>query len=62
MDDKKYYDEFLNDTAAVDRVTVHLESMIKNAPNARIRTQAERALADLNLVLAICQELKKHYG
>lgn len=59
MEDKKYYDAILDDTGTFDKLIVHMENMIKNAPNARTRTQAERALYDVNLVLAICEELKK---
>ena len=59
MDGQKYYNEILNDTSTFDKLVVHMENMIKNAPNARIRTQAERTLQDVNLILAICEELNK---
>jgi len=60
MSDKKYYDALIDDTKTYDKVVVDLEALIKNAPNARIRTVAELALYNINLSIEICKELKKH--
>ncbi len=59
MESRKYYNEILDDTSTIDKMIVHLESMIKEAPNARTRSLAESTLSNVNLIIAICEELKK---
>lgn len=59
MESRKYYNEILDDTSTIDKMVVHLENMIKEAPNARTRSLAEATLGNINLIIAICEELKK---
>lgn len=59
MESRKYYNEILDDTSTIDKMVVHLENMIKQAPNARTRSLAEATLGNINLIIAICEELKK---
>lgn len=59
MESRKYYNEILEDITTIDKMVVHLENMIKEAPNARTRSLAEATLGNINLIIAICEELKK---
>lgn len=59
MESRKYYNEILDDTATIDKMIVHLENMISEAPNARTRSLAQSTLGNINLIIAICEELKK---
>lgn len=58
MDSKKFYDSILDDTDAFDKAIYELERMSNEAPNARIRTVADRAIYDLKLAIEICQALR----
>lgn len=62
MDDKSFYNRILNDKGTYDKVIYDLDLMITNAPNPRIRTQAELAKTYLVQVQQICEALKKHNG
>lgn len=59
MEDRKYYNEILDDTTTFDRMVVHLENLIKNAPNVKTHNLAKQTLSNVNLIIAICEELKK---
>lgn len=58
MDSKTFYDRILEDTGTFDKMMYDLEKMSKEAPNPRIRTVADRAIADLSLALEICKAMK----
>lgn len=62
MDDKSFYNRILEDSSTYDKVLYDLDLMIVNAPNARIRTQAELAKTYLVQVQQICVALKNHNG
>lgn len=57
MDSKPYYNSITENKAAFDKVRFELEKMSKEAPNARIRTVADTSLAQLKLVMDICQHV-----
>lgn len=60
MEQKNFYDRIIEDKATYDKVVYDLEKMIQDAPNPRIRTQAELAKTYLIQVQQICEALKKH--
>lgn len=60
MEDKSFYDRIIDDKGVFDKVVYDLDIMINNAPNPRVRTQAEFAKTYLVQVQAICDALKKH--
>lgn len=60
MAQQNFYDRIIDDKATYDKVVYDLEKMIQDAPNPRIRTQAELARTYLIQVQQICDALKKH--
>ncbi|WEM33375.1 hypothetical protein EJP02_314 [Escherichia phage EJP2] len=60
MEGQTFYNRILEDKATFDRTIYDLELMIQDAPNPRIRTQAELAKNYLVQVQLICDALKKH--
>jgi hypothetical protein len=59
MDDKSFYTRILEDAVTFDRAIYDLEIMIQEAPNPRIRTQAELAKNYIVQVRLICEALEK---
>lgn len=59
MESKKFYDSILDDKTPFDKVIMEMERMSAEAPNARIRTVADRAIYDLKLAIEICEALRK---
>lgn len=60
MEEQTFYNRIIENKGTYDKVIYDLELMIKNAPNPRVRTQAEFAKTYLLQVQAICDALKKH--
>lgn len=60
MEDNTFYNRIIGDKGLFDKVIYDLELMIKDAPNPRVRTQAEFAKTYLVQVQVICEALKKH--
>lgn len=58
MDSKSFYDRIIEDVATFDKIMFDLEKMSKEAPNARIRTVADTAIANLKFAQEICKALK----
>lgn len=57
MESKTFYNMILDDVMAFDKVLYDLELMSKNAPNPRIRTVADVAIANVKLAREISQAL-----
>lgn len=57
MQHKPYYNSITDSKMDFDKVLLELEKMSKEAPNARIRTVADSATAQLKLVMDICQHI-----
>lgn len=60
MEEQTFYNRIIENKGTYDKVIYDLELMIKNAPNPRVRTQAEFAKTYLLQVQAICDALQKH--
>lgn len=60
MEEQTFYNRIIDNKGTYDKVIYDLELMIKNAPNPRVRTQAEFAKTYLLQVQAICEALQKH--
>ena len=58
MDSKSFYDRIIEDVATFDKIMFDLEKMSNEAPNARIRTVADTAIANLKFAQEICKALK----
>lgn len=58
MDSQKFYERILEDVATFDRIIFDLEKMSQEAPNARIRTVSDTAIANLKFAQEICKALK----
>ncbi len=58
MDSKTFYDRILEDVATFDKIIFDLEKMSQEAPNARIRTVSDTAIANLKFAQEICKALK----
>lgn len=61
MSSPTFYNRIIDDKATFEKTIYDLELMIKEAPNARTRTQAELAKNYLVQVQQICDAMKKHY-
>ncbi|EBS4516413.1 hypothetical protein DQT32_03150 [Salmonella enterica subsp. enterica serovar Braenderup] len=59
MDSKTFYDRILEDVSTFDKIMYDLEKMSQEAPNARIRTVADTAIANLKLAQQICAALQE---
>ncbi len=59
MDNKTFYDTILEDVSTFDKIIFDLEKMSKEAPNARVRTVADVALANIRLSQEICKAFKE---
>lgn len=59
MESKTFYDRILEDVTTFDKIMYDLEKMSQEAPNARIRTVADTAIANLKLAQQICAALKE---
>lgn len=60
MEEQTFYNRIIENKGIYDKVIYDLELMINNAPNPRVRTQAEFAKTYLVQVQAICEAIKNH--
>lgn len=58
MDSQKFYERILADVSTFDKIIFDLEKMSQEAPNARIRTVSDTAIANLKFAQEICKALK----
>lgn len=58
MESKTFYDVVLSDIDVFDKIIYDLQRMSNEAPNARIRTVADTAIANIRLSQEICKALK----
>lgn len=62
MEQKPFYDRFIESQDAFTKVIYELEHMIAQAPNARTRSQAELAKNQLIQVQQIAEVYRKHHS
>lgn len=57
---KPYYHEINDDNRTYDKVMMDLESMVKDAPNARTRTLAQQAMMYIRTIREGCKKIIEH--